>query len=206
MTAIFQFRVLVAPAPDDTQTMGILALDDTSAVEIAPEENTGLVHFDRSAPSLASAIATATLDLERLGLRPCRPGQRELVTIPEAASRFALAVEDFRARLTGTLSERHAPRPIRKYTVGDEPVFEWPELAEWTRNRIGYVIPDDGPTLDAAGLAMRLRLHIHAGDVPDIDTLTALVTPPREHRRENPRSTDDYSGSNDSKADANEQE
>jgi hypothetical protein len=153
----FQFRMLVGHVPDDEQVRGILALDDTSTVELAPEEAVCLVWCDRTAPTLAEAIVSAALDLERLGLRPLRVEPRDPVTASEAAGRLGRPVESFRSWLSSTVAEPDAPTPIRMRTVGPEPIYSWDDIAAWVRERLDANVPMDPPVIEAATLALRLR-------------------------------------------------
>jgi hypothetical protein len=182
MAAVFQFLILLNEVPDDEQVQQILALDGEPEVECAPEEQVGVVWFDRPAPSLADAIVAATLDLERLGLQPCQVQPRYLVTVPEAAARLDRPVEAFRTWLEGTLTERGAPRPYKMRVAGPGAVFVWDDLTPWIRDQLDETVPDDPSIIDVARTALRLRRAAeHATGVEPL--IAVLVSPLGKVRR-----------------------
>ncbi|MFI5844445.1 hypothetical protein ACIA8K_32590 [Catenuloplanes sp. NPDC051500] len=177
MTRVFQFRMVVDTPPTDAQAVALVALPDSPAVEIAPEEEVGVVWFDRPAPRLAEAIVTATHDLERAGLRPVRVEPRDPVTIPEAAARLGRQVEWLRARLAGANGEQGAPVPLPMRAAGREKLFSWDDITEWARERFDPGLPDDPLVLTAAGLVLRLRRCAHGVDgLPILLTLIGTET------------------------------
>ncbi|WP_033340076.1 hypothetical protein [Catenuloplanes japonicus] len=173
MTPVFQFRMVVDTPPTEAQAVALVALPDSPAVEIAPEEQTGVVWFDRSASLLAEALVTAARDLERVGLRPIRVEPRDPVTIPEAAARLGRSAEWFRDWLAGTRGEPGAPKPLPMRVTGPEKLFSWDDLTEWVRERLDPGLPDDPPVLNAAGLVLRLRRC--ASGVDGLPVLLGLI-------------------------------
>lgn len=164
MTPVFQFRVVVDTPPTDAQAAALVSLPDSPAVEVAPEEQVGVIWFDRSAPRLAEAIVAAAHDLERVGLRPIRVEPRDPVTVPEAAARLGRPAEWFRDWLTGTSAEPGAPAPLPMRAAGREKFLSWDDITEWVRERLDPGLPDDPPVLAAAGLVLRLRRCAHGVD------------------------------------------
>lgn len=185
MTPVFQFRLVVSGVPDDDAIQAVLALDGSPAVEISHIEALGVVWFDRPAPDLATAIAGAALDLERLGLRPTRTEPRELVTIPEAAGRLGRPAERLRPRLMAGLNDPHAPTPHRTCPAGSEPMFVWDDIATWVRQHLDPALPDDTPVLNAGTTALRLRRHVLEG--ASVAPLVALADPTHVTRPAIPR-------------------
>ncbi|MDR7278636.1 hypothetical protein [Catenuloplanes atrovinosus] len=157
MMPVFQFRMVVDTPPTEAQAVALVGLPDAPAVEVAPEEQVGVVWFDRSAPRLATAIVSAAHDLERVGLRPIRVEPRDQVTVPEAAARLGRPAEWFRTWLTGTLGEPGAPSPMPMRPAGRERFFSWDDVEAWARERLDPDLPDGPPVLTAATLVLRLR-------------------------------------------------
>ncbi|MFI5845838.1 hypothetical protein ACIA8K_39645 [Catenuloplanes sp. NPDC051500] len=177
MVGLFQFRMVTDPMPDDGMVQAILDLDDESVVEFAPEENIGYVWFARTAPSLADAIVAATLELERVGLRPVRVEPRELVTVGEAAARLGRPVQEITAWWEGELSEPDLPSPCEMRSDGSGVIFLWDDIAAWVRTRLGETVPDDPQILMAATAALRLRGFRQAE--PGVEPLVAGLIGPR---------------------------
>jgi hypothetical protein len=111
-----------------------------------------LVYFDREAASLAAAVVTAIVDLERSGLA-CQAvvPDDDLVTPGVLAPRLGVSPH----RLGGLL--RDGPPPVRR--CGGELVFRWSDVVA----RLGAAPGSASePVLTAVNLALRLRALVRS--------------------------------------------
>jgi hypothetical protein len=114
--------------------------------------NRALVYFDREAASLAAAVVTAVVDLERSGLACLAVvPDDDLVTVGVLAPRLGVPPR----RLHGLL--RDGPSPVRR--CGGELVFRWSDVVAWLGTAPGTA-PE--PVLAALNLALRLRALVRS--------------------------------------------
>lgn len=87
--------------------------------------------FDREAPSLAHAIASAVRDLEEVpGLRAVGVRCDNMVNLLGIAQRAGVSREAARLWATGKRGPGGFPKPVL-ITTGGEQVWDWVEVAPW---------------------------------------------------------------------------
>jgi hypothetical protein len=102
---------------------------DDAAIETGP---TGAAaDFDREAPSLAHAIASAARDIEKVpGLRAVGVRCDSMVNLQAIADRVGVTREAVRLWATGRRGAGGFPKPLM-VTTGGEQVWDWGQVAPW---------------------------------------------------------------------------
>lgn len=91
--------------------------------------------FNREAPSLAHAIASAALDIEKVpGLRAVGVQCDNIVTLRDIAERAGVSREAVRLWSTGRRGPGGFPKPDF-VTTGGEQIWDWEQVAEWLQNQ-----------------------------------------------------------------------
>lgn len=140
-----------------------------AGVETGPQGT--VIEFDREAPNLATAIASAVRDVEKIpGLRAVGLACEELVTLLDIAQRVSLSREAVRLWSTGQRGPGDFPTPVVT-TSGGERLWDWREVSKWLRRR---------PELEM--FAEETHIMITANLV--LRTREALVSEPDESVRE----------------------
>jgi hypothetical protein len=90
-----------------------------------------MIDFDREAPSLAHAIATAVRDIEKIpGLRAVGLACDNMVTLRDIAARAGVDRETARLWSTGRRGSGDFPAPAL-ITTGGEKIWDWEQVAPW---------------------------------------------------------------------------
>jgi hypothetical protein len=105
-----------------------------------------LVDFDREAPSLAQAIASAVRDIEKVpGLRAVGVWCDNMVTSLDIAKRTGVTREAVRLWAAGDRGPGGFPKPLL-ITTGGEKVWDWYLVAPWIERNQRSVILVEGPS------------------------------------------------------------
>jgi hypothetical protein len=101
--------------------------------------------FIREAPSLAEAIASAALDIDKVpGLRAVGVKCDNMVTLLDIASRVGVSREAVRLWSVGERGAGGFPAPLMK-TTGGETIWDWEQVAPWIdRNHKTLAAYDQG--------------------------------------------------------------
>lgn len=90
-----------------------------------------MVDFDREAPSLAHAIASAARDIEKIpGLRAVGVACDNMMALRDIAARAGVDRETVRLWSTGQRGAGDFPAPAL-ITTGGEKVWDWEQVAQW---------------------------------------------------------------------------
>ncbi|SUX37178.1 Uncharacterised protein [Cedecea davisae] len=119
------------------------------------------LEFDREAPSLKNAIATAIRDIESAGIGArVESVDSTLVGLSDIAELSALSRQAITMLKDGIRGKGDFPNPIQRIT-GQSPLWDWAEVAEWLEN-CGRIAKDSGLAANAKelntwNLALRIR-------------------------------------------------
>lgn len=113
---------------DEIDALYEAGLDD-AGIETGPLGS--VADFNREAPSLVSAIASAVRDIEKVpGLRAVGVECDNMVTMLGIAERAGVSREAVRLWATGRRGSGHFPRPVL-ITPGGEQVWDWEQVSPW---------------------------------------------------------------------------
>jgi hypothetical protein len=102
---------------------------DDAAIETGPLGT--VADFDREAPSLAHAIASAARDIEKVpGLRAVGIHCDRMVNLQRIADRVGVSREAVRLWATGKRGPGGFPNP-EMITTGGEQIWDWGQVAPW---------------------------------------------------------------------------
>jgi hypothetical protein len=110
--------------------------------------------FDRSAPTLATALVNAILDIETTvsTLRVVRVEPDDLVTGATIAERSGRSRQNIRQLATGERGPGDFPAPV-SWLDGRSRVWQWSQVAEWFKSHLGQdVAPGGGAAQYVAAL------------------------------------------------------
>jgi hypothetical protein len=159
-----QFEALVAAGCDDA-AFGV-------------ESGLAVAEFDRTASTLADAIASAVRAVESAGLRALRVVDEDLLTLADIADRIGRSRESIRRYVTGQRGAGGFPPPVNPTRDGAT-FYRWSEVATWIREHLDVDVPDTDPTLVVANLILQARQYrtqvIHMSAL--IDLLAARHRP-----------------------------
>ena len=150
------------------------ALFEAGCGDAAFEAGGGLATaaFDREAPTLADAIASAVRDIESAGLTVARVLDQDLLTLADIADRIGQSRESVRRYATGQRGPGGFPPPVNPERDGTV-FYRWVEVAQWLRERLGADVPAVDPALVVANLILQARRHRH--NVAHVSALTDLL-------------------------------
>lgn len=107
---------------------------DDAAIETGPLG--AAADFDRKAASLAHAIASAALDIEKVpGLRAVGVRCDSMVNLQAIAGRAGVSREAVRLWATGKRGPGGFPRPVM-VTTGGEQIWDWEQVAPWIEDHL----------------------------------------------------------------------
>jgi hypothetical protein len=156
----------------DTEVDALYAATDGDAdIEHGPTEV--LVSFDRDAPSLAGAIASAVRDVESVaGLHAVGVAQDDGVTLAEIARRTGRTRESIRLYATNKRGPGGFPNPDWIAASGER-FWSWGEVAGWLRDRLGLAVETRPHELVTADRLLAARNSLR--NEPDASTRAELA-------------------------------
>jgi hypothetical protein len=157
------------PTGDEIDALFEAGCDDAS-FEYGPIRSIG--NFDREAPSLADAVASAIRDVESVGFTVVRVLDEDLWTLGDIADRIGRSREAVRRYATGVRGPGGFPQPVNPGREGTT-FYRWSEVGPWLRDKLGLDIPDTDPALVVANLLLQARQHRHR--VANMSALTQLL-------------------------------
>jgi hypothetical protein len=156
VTRLRQFLLFVAKQPHDDEIEALFVRADDASVEFDPAVADSWVAFDREAPTLVDAIASAVHDLDAAGLLATRvEDDDDVVTLGLIGQRTARSEEAVRRWARGETGPGGFPAPIVEHPR--RPCYLWTEVEPWLRTHYGHEPPDAGIALRAVNLALELR-------------------------------------------------
>jgi hypothetical protein len=168
MTYAFTLVLDRSPVDDELDKLFEAGCDDAT---FGVEKGLAVGEFDRDAPSLARAVASAVHDVESAGFTVVRVLDEDLLTLADIADRIGQSRESVRRYATGERGPGGFPPPVNP--VRDGTVFyRWTEVGPWLRDRLGLDIPEIDPALVFANLVLQARRHrdrvTHASVLTDL--------------------------------------
>jgi hypothetical protein len=107
---------------------------DDAAIETGPLG--AFADFDREAVSLAHAIASAALDIDKVpGLRAVGVRCDSMVNLQAIADRAGVSREAVRLWATGRRGPGSFPKPVI-VTAGGEQLWDWEQVAPWVESHM----------------------------------------------------------------------
>jgi hypothetical protein len=168
MTYGFTLVLDRSPVEDELDKLFEAGCDDAT---FGVEKGLAVGEFDRDAPSLAKAIASAVLDVESVGFAVVRVLDEDLLTLADIADRIGQSRESVRRYATGERGPGGFPPPVNPVREGTV-FYRWIEVAPWLRDRLGLDIPEVDPALVFANLVLQARRHrdrvVHASVLTDL--------------------------------------
>jgi hypothetical protein len=169
MTHTFTVVLDRRPTGDELDALFEAGCDDAT---FGAEKGVPIGQFDREAPTLAEAIASAVRDIESAGLTVLRVLDEDLLTLADIADRIGQSRESVRRYAAGERGPGRFPPPVNP--VRDGTVFyRWTEVVPWLRTGLGLDVPEVDPVLVFANLVLQARLHRER--VPRASALTDLL-------------------------------
>jgi predicted DNA-binding transcriptional regulator AlpA len=157
------------PTNDELDTLFANGRDDAA---YGIENGLPIAEFDREAPALADAIASAVRELETVGLRPLRIIDQDLLTLADIAERLGISREAVRRYSTGERGPGDFPPPIAPMR-GGATFYRWSEVVPWAQNHLEAQVPEVDAGLVVANLLLQARQH--RGQVENLSALTDLL-------------------------------
>jgi hypothetical protein len=146
---------------------------DDGAIETGPAISR--IDFDREAPSLAEAIVSAALDIEKVpGLQAVGVRCDDIVTLLDIAVRASVSREAVRLWATGGRGPGNFPEPMLT-TSGGERFWDWSEVARWIakhKEQLSVAFDDRSRVLRTADRVLAARAALAAE--PDSNTRREL--------------------------------
>jgi hypothetical protein len=155
--AVHVFTLVLDQEPTDEQFDALVeaGCDDAS---FGVEHGLAVAEFDREAPTLADAIASAVLGVESVGLRAVRVLDEDLLTLADIADRIGQSRESIRRYATGQRWNGGFPPPVNP-ARGGSTFYRWSEVAPWLRHHLNIEVADVDPALVVANLVLQARQH-----------------------------------------------
>lgn len=122
------------------------------------EQGLPVAEFNREAPTLADAIASAVREVEATGLLVLRALDDDLVTLADIGSRIGRSRESVRRYAAGMRGPGGFPVPVNA-DRGGTIFYRWSEVAPWIREHLEIEVSDSDPALVVANLVLQARQH-----------------------------------------------
>ena len=155
--AVHVFTLVLAQEPTDEQLVALVEAGCDDAA-FGVEHGLAVAEFDREAPTLADAIASAVLGVESAGLRAVRVLDDDLLTLADIADRIGQSRESIRRYATGQRGNGGFPPPVNP-ARGGSTFYRWSEVVPWLRQRLNIEVADTDPALVVANLVLQARQH-----------------------------------------------
>jgi hypothetical protein len=168
--AVHTFTIVVDREPTDEQLDAVFKRCDDLTFGV--EHGYPVAVFDREAPTLADAIASAVRDVESAGLMALRVLDEDLLTLGDIADRIGRTREAVRRYAAGERNAGGFPPPVNPTRDGTL-FYRWSEVAPWLRENLQIEVPDADPVLVVANLVLQARPHRHR--VEHLSALTDLL-------------------------------
>jgi hypothetical protein len=115
-----------------------------AGVETGPQGT--VIDFDREAPSLAQAIASAVHDIEKVpGLRAVGVRCDSMVNLLDIAKRTGVSREAVRLWAVGGRGPGGFPKPVL-ITTGGEKLWDWAQVTPWIERNQKATVLVEGPS------------------------------------------------------------
>ncbi|SRR6266536_1324079 len=168
MNHVFSLVLDREPTDEEFDALFEAGCDD-GTFEYGPARSIG--HFNREAPTMAEAIASAVRDVESTGLAVVRVLDEDLLTLADIADRIGRSREAVRRYATGDRGPGGFPPPVNP-ARGGTVFYRWSEVVPWLRTRLGIDLPEVDPALVFANLVLQARQHrdrvAHASALTDL--------------------------------------
>ena len=168
-THVFTLILDREPTDDEFDALVNAGCDDAA---FGVEGGLAIAEFDRKAPALADAIASAARAIESVGLRAIRVVDGDLLTLADIADRVGRSRESIRRYMAGARGGGNFPPPANSAREGVA-FYRWSEVALWLRTQAGIDAPDADVALVVANLVLQARQH--RDRVPHMAALSALL-------------------------------
>jgi hypothetical protein len=168
-THVFTVVLDRRPTDDELEALADAGCDDAA---FGLEQGLSIAEFDREAPTLADAIASAVRAVESAGLVALRVLDEDLVTLADIAERIGQSRESVRRYATGERGTGGFPPPANPGRDGTV-FYRWSEVAPWVREHLGVDVPDTDLALVVANLVLQARQH--RGQVAHMSALSDLL-------------------------------
>ncbi|MFG2044427.1 hypothetical protein [Dactylosporangium sp. NPDC048998] len=169
-THVFTIVINQRPTEADLRKLDDKGLDDAT---FGVDRGLPVVEFDREAPTLAEAVASAIRDLEAADLVASRVLDEDLLTLADIADRIGQSRESVRRYVTGDRGPGGFPPPANPARDGTV-FYRWSEVAPWVRRNLQIDVPEADPALALANLLIQARRL--AGQVAHSAALTDLLS------------------------------
>lgn len=168
-TRVFTVVLDRRPTDDELDALFEAGCDDAA---FGVEGGLSIAEFDREAPAMADAIASAVRDIESVGFSVLRVADQELVTLADIAGRLGQSRESVRRYTTGARGPGGFPPPVNPGREGTV-FYRWSEVAAWVREHLKIEVPDTDLALVVANLVLQARQH--RGKVVHMSALSDLL-------------------------------
>lgn len=151
------FTLVLDRRPNDDELEQLLDTGCDDAI-FGVERGLPIAQFDREAPAMADAIASAVREVESAGLRVLRVLDEDLLTLADIADRIGRSRESVRRYATGERGGGGFPPPVNPGRDGTM-FYRWSKVAPWLREQLGIDAPESDPALVVADLLLQVREH-----------------------------------------------
>jgi hypothetical protein len=165
------FVVVLDRQPTDEELDRLFAAGCDDAT-FGVEHGLPIGEFDRTAPTLADAIASAVRAVESANLTVVRVLDEDLLTLADIADRIGQSRESVRRYASGERGPGGFPPPVNPARDGTL-FYRWSEVAPWLRARLDLEVPEVELTLVVANLILQARQH--RNQVPHMSALSDLL-------------------------------
>jgi hypothetical protein len=143
------------PTDDELDALFEAGCDDAT---FGSDRGLPVAGFDREAPALADAIASAVRAVESTGLTVLRVIDEDLLTLADVADRIGQSRESVRRYVTGVRGPGGFPPPVNPGRDGAV-FYRWSEVVPWLREHLHLDVADVDPALVVANLILQARRH-----------------------------------------------
>jgi hypothetical protein len=154
-THVFTVVLDRRPTEDELDALYAAGCDDAA---FGMDGGLPVAEFDREAPALADAIASAVRDIESVGPKVLRVVDQDLLTLADIAGRIGQSRESVRRYAAGNRGPGRFPPPANPARDGTL-FYRWSEVAPWLREHLGIDVADSDPALVVANLVLQARQH-----------------------------------------------